>query len=143
MGSLKVPTIALVLSEGGSGGALALGVGNRVLIMENAWYSVISPESCAAILWRDAQEAPKAAEALKLIAPDLLQVKVVDEVIPEPKGGAHRNPDLALANLKEALIRNLAGLEAMSAAELKRHRYQRFRQLGAFAQARNETTSAS
>jgi acetyl-CoA carboxylase carboxyl transferase subunit alpha len=143
MGSLKVPTIALVLSEGGSGGALALGVGNRVLIMENAWYSVISPESCAAILWRDAQEAPKAAEALKLIAPDLLQVKVVDEVIPEPKGGAHRSPELALANLKEALIRNLTGLEAMSPAELKRHRYQRFRQLGAFAQARNETTSAS
>lgn len=110
MARLRVPAIAVILGEGGSGGALAIGVGNRVLILENAWYSVISPESCAAILWRDAKEAAKAAEALKLSAPDLLSLGIVDRIIPEPSGGAHRNPGATLANIKQALTTTLGEL---------------------------------
>lgn len=130
MARLKVPAIAVILSEGGSGGALAVGVGNRILILENAWYSVISPESCAAILWRDAKEAPKAAEALKLTAPDLLKLGVVDKVIPEPGGGAHRDPAAALYHLKRGLQEALNELRSLSPEALFEDRYRRFRELG-------------
>jgi acetyl-CoA carboxylase carboxyl transferase subunit alpha len=133
MARLRVPAIAVILGEGGSGGALAIGVGNRVLILENAWYSVISPESCAAILWRDAKEAAKAAEALKLTAPDLLQLGIVDRVIPEPPGGAHRDPAATLANLKSALLETLAELKELGPEELFEDRYRRFRGLGVYA----------
>lgn len=132
MSLLKVPAISVVLSEGGSGGALAIGVGNRVLMMENAWYSVISPESCAAILWRDSKEAPKAAEALKLTAPDLLELGIVEEVIPEPKGGAHLDHNYAAQNLRSALERHLDELEKLSPTELVEQRAHRFRNLGVF-----------
>lgn len=135
MSRLRVPAVAVILGEGGSGGALAIGVGNRVLIMENAWYSVISPESCAAILWRDAKEAEKAAEALKLTAKDLLKLGVVDRIIPEPGGGAHRNPEAAIRELKKALLETLAELDGLSPEELWWDRYRKFRGLGAFEES--------
>jgi acetyl-CoA carboxylase carboxyl transferase subunit alpha len=103
--------------------------------MENAGYSVISPESCAAILWRDAKEAPKAAEALKLTARDLLAQKVVDAIVPEPEGGAHKDPDQAIRNIKEALLKTLEELKGLSPEELYRDRYRRFRTLGAYAES--------
>ncbi|WP_216328194.1 acetyl-CoA carboxylase carboxyltransferase subunit alpha [Deinococcus aestuarii] len=131
---LSVPAVCAVIGEGGSGGALAVGVGNRVLIQENAWYSVISPESCAAILWRDAAQAPKAAEALKLTAPDLLELGIVEEIVPEPPGGAHLDPDAAARALGEAVGRHLAELGGLSEAELKAQRAERFRSLGAFTE---------
>jgi len=130
MARLRVPAVAIVLGEGGSGGALAVGVGNRVLILENAWYSVISPESCAAILWRDAKEAAKAAEALKLSAPDLLSLGIVDKIIPEPGGGAHHNLAATLVNIKQALLTTLAELSHLGPEELFEDRYRRFRGLG-------------
>ncbi len=132
MSRLKVPAVVVILGEGGSGGALAIGVGNRVLIMENAWYSVISPESCAAILWRDAKEAEKAAEALKLTARDLLKLGVVDRVVPEPKGGAHRNPEAAYRELDRALVETLEALKGLSPEAIWEDRYRRFRRLGVF-----------
>src|SRR5918997_293481 len=107
MMNLRVPTIAVVIGEGGSGGALGIGVSDRVLILENAYYSVISPEACSAILWKDRRHAAEAAEALKLTAQDLMGLGVVDEVVAEPEGGAHRDHDLAAANLGSALRRNL------------------------------------
>jgi len=135
MSRLEVPDVSVVIGEGGSGGALAIGVANRVLILENAIYSVISPESCAAILWRDASEAPKAAEALKLTAKDLLEQGVVDRVVPEPLGGAHNSPDEAIATVKRALVEELAALDGLPPAVLLEQRYQRFRALGRFAEA--------
>ena len=134
MSRLRVPAVTVILGEGGSGGALAIAVANRVLILENAWYSVISPESCAAILWRDAKEAPEAAEALKLTAKDLLQLKVVDAIVPEPEGGAHKDPDRAIRNIKEALLKALEELKGLSPEALYEDRYRRFRSLGAFAE---------
>ena len=134
MSRLRVPAVTVILGEGGSGGALAIAVANRVLILENAWYSVISPESCAAILWRDAKEAPKAAEALKLTAKDLLQLKVVDAIVPAPEGGAHKDPDRAIRNIKEALLKALEELKGLSPEALYEDRYRRFRSLGAFAE---------
>lgn len=131
---LRVPAVCAVIGEGGSGGALAIGVGNRVLIQENAWYSVISPESCAAILWRDAAQAPKAAEALQLTAPDLLRLGIVEDIIPEPLGGAHLDPEAAAAALEDALDRHLRELRRLSADELIAQRSARFRALGVFAQ---------
>ncbi|WP_456444852.1 acetyl-CoA carboxylase carboxyltransferase subunit alpha [Deinococcota bacterium DY0809b] len=135
MGRLRVPAVAVILGEGGSGGALAIAVGNRVLIMENAWYSVISPESCAAILWRDAAQAEQAADALKLTAHDLRELGVVDRVIPEPGGGAHRHPERAMQALAEALAEELAELERLTPEELLEDRYRRFRQMGAVREA--------
>jgi acetyl-CoA carboxylase carboxyl transferase subunit alpha len=132
MARLRVPAVAVILGEGGSGGALAIAVGNRVLIMENAWYSVISPESCAAILWRDAKEAAKAAEALKLSAPDLKRLGIVDTIIDEPGGGAHRDPAAALANLKTTLHQTLSELGRLGPEELFEDRYRRFRGLGVY-----------
>jgi acetyl-CoA carboxylase carboxyl transferase subunit alpha len=132
MTQLRVPVICTVIGEGGSGGALAVAVGNRVLIFENAVYSTISPESCAAIIWRDAKEAEKAAEAMKLTARDLEQFDIVDEVILEPRGGAHNDPALSMENLKVALLKHLAQLEGLDAAALIRDRAARFRKLGVF-----------
>ncbi len=130
MSQLRVPAVALVIGEGGSGGALAIGVANRVLILENAIYSVISPESCAAILWRDASQAAKAAEALKLTAYDLLELGVVDSIIKEPSGGAHRNPKTTMTCVAEKLKSELGALVGMSESELLEQRYTRFRNLG-------------
>jgi acetyl-CoA carboxylase carboxyl transferase subunit alpha len=132
MTQLRVPVICTVIGEGGSGGALAVAVGNRVLIFENAVYSTISPESCAAIIWRDAKEAEKAAEAMKLTARDLEQFDIVDEVILEPRGGAHNDPALSMENLKVALLKHLGQLEGLDAAALIRDRAARFRKLGVF-----------
>ncbi|WP_135228832.1 acetyl-CoA carboxylase carboxyltransferase subunit alpha [Deinococcus fonticola] len=131
---LKVPAVCVVIGEGGSGGALAIGVGNRVLIQENAWYSVISPEGAASIIWKDASKAPLAAEALKLTAPDLLDMKVVEEMIPEPPGGAHRNMDEAAELLGPVVSRHLDELSRLGPDELKEQRAKRFRALGAFTE---------
>ena len=133
MSRLKVPAVSIVIGEGGSGGALAIGVANRVLILENAIYSVISPESCAAIRWRDAGEAPKAAEALKLTARDLLELGVVDKVIEEPSGGAHRDPATAMSRVAESLRCELDGLAGMTEKEILAERRDRFRKLGRVA----------
>src|SRR5207237_213496 len=132
MMNLRVPIIAAVIGEGGSGGALGIGVADRVLIFENAYYSVISPEACSAILWRDRRHAAEAAEALKLTAQDLLKLAVVDEIIPEPEGGAHHDYDLAAANLRAALQKNLERVCAIAIGELIEQRYEKFRGLGNF-----------
>ena len=130
MSHLKTPIIATVIGEGGSGGALAIGVGNKVMIMENAYYSVITPEGCAAILWKDRKFAPQAAEALKLTAEKLLELGVADEIVPEPPGGAHSDFDQAAARLGEALARNLAALRRSSPSALVEQRYRKFRNMG-------------
>ena len=132
MASLKVPLITACIGEGGSGGALALGVGNRVLMMENAVYSVISPESCAAIVWRDSGKAELAASALKMTATDLRELGLVDEIVPEPQDGAHEDVDQAAILLGDALERNLEALAAQSAEELVEGRYEKFRSMGSF-----------
>ncbi|AWT36754.1 acetyl-coenzyme A carboxylase carboxyl transferase subunit alpha [Deinococcus arenae] len=132
--NLRVPVVNVVIGEGGSGGALAIGVGNRVLIQENAWYSVISPEGAASIIWKDASKAPLAAEALRLTAPDLLKLGIVEEVIPEPAGGAHQNADEAARAVGEAVTRHLRELAAQDAATLKTDRAARFRRLGAYTE---------
>src|SRR5215210_328983 len=134
MMNLRVPTVAVVIGEGGSGGALGIGVADRVLILENAYYSVISPEACSAILWKDRRHAPEAAEALKLTADDLMRLGVVDEVVAEPEGGAHRDHDLAAAHLGSALRRNLERCTALSTNELLKERYAKFRRLGNYAE---------
>jgi acetyl-CoA carboxylase carboxyl transferase subunit alpha len=133
---LRVPIIAAVIGEGGSGGALGIGVADRVLILENAYYSVISPEACSAILWRDRRHAPEAAEALKLTAPDLLGLGVVDEIVSEPEGGAHRDYDSAAANLGTALRQNLEKLLAHPTEQLLKKRYKKFRALGNFSEGK-------
>ena len=133
---LRVPTVAVVIGEGGSGGALGIGVSDRVLIMENAYYSVISPEACSAILWRDRRHAPEAAEALKLTAQDLLKLGVVDEVVPEPQGGAHRDYDLAAATLGTALRQNLERLLEQPIDQVLKKRYKKFRGLGNFLEGK-------
>jgi acetyl-CoA carboxylase carboxyl transferase subunit alpha len=136
MMTLRVPIIAAVIGEGGSGGALGIGVADRVLILENAYYSVISPEACSAILWKDRRHAPEAAEALKLTADDLMQLHVVDEIVREPEGGAHRDHDTAAANLGRALRRNLKNLAEIPIDELRKARYAKFRALGNFAEGK-------
>jgi acetyl-CoA carboxylase carboxyl transferase subunit alpha len=133
MAGLPVPVISTVIGEGGSGGALAIGVGNRVLMMENSIYSVISPEACSSILYRDASMAEKAAEALKLTARDLLEMNVVDELVPEPAGGAHRDPAKAAESLAKVLRKHLATLLPMTPDELVADRYAKFRALGVFS----------
>ncbi|PTL85433.1 acetyl-CoA carboxylase carboxyltransferase subunit alpha [Vitiosangium sp. GDMCC 1.1324] len=133
MSRLKVPIVSTVIGEGGSGGALAIGVGNRVLMMENSIYSVISPEACSSILYRDASKAEKAADALKLTAKDLKEMNVIDEIIPEPAGGAHRDYAKAAENLGKALRKNLGELVELTANELVQDRYQKFRALGVFS----------
>jgi len=132
MAMLKVPSIAVIVGEGGSGGALGIGVTDRVLIFENAYYSVISPEGCAAILWKDRANAPQAAEALKLNAANLKELAVVDEVIAEPFGGAHNDPAAAAASLKAALNRHLGELTQLDPEKLLDTRYERYRALGEY-----------
>jgi acetyl-CoA carboxylase carboxyl transferase subunit alpha len=129
---LKVPSIAVIVGEGGSGGALGIGVTDRVLIFENSYYSVISPEGCAAILWKDRAQAAKAAEALKLNAANLKEFGIVDEVIPEPRGGAPNDTAAAAAALKDAFKRHLDELLEKSEDKLLDDRYERYRELGEY-----------
>ncbi len=129
---LEVPIIAAVIGEGGSGGALGIGVANRVLILENAYYSVISPEGCAAILWKDRTAAAKAAEALKMTATHLLELGLVDEIVPEPLGGAHTDREAAARTLKEYLRKHLEQVLALPAEERLKQRYAKFRAFGRF-----------
>ena len=142
MMKLRIPIIATVIGEGGSGGALGIGVADHVMIFENAYYSVISPEACSAILWRDRRHAAEAAEALKLTAQNLLKLEVVDEIIREPEGGAHRDYDSAAANLAEALRRNLEQLSQIPITELLEKRYDKFRRLGVFSEGKSVTVPA-
>ena len=135
MAMLGTPSISIVVGEGGSGGALGIGVTDRVLIFENSYYSVISPEGCAAILWKDSAAAPKAAEALKLSADHLERLGVVDEIIPEPLGGAHNDPDQAAGALKYALQKHLNDLRALDVPKLLDTRYERYRHLGVYEEA--------
>ena len=128
----KVPMISVVIGEGGSGGALGIGVSDRVLILENAYYSVISPEGCAAILWKDRNAAPQAAEALKITAKDLLELELVDEIVPEPLGGAHNDHSAMADTLREVLLRNLEELRQIDPEERLKQRYQKYRRHGKF-----------
>ncbi len=132
MSGLRVPVVAVVIGEGGSGGAIGIAVANRVLMMENSVYSVIPPEGCAAILWRDPTRGRDAAEALKITSDEALKMGVIEEIIAEPLGGAHRNPDVAATSLKKAILRNIEELESMSADDLAQQRYDRFRAIGAY-----------
>lgn len=130
---LRTPIIPIVIGEGGSGGALAIGVGDRILMLENSIYSVISPEGCAAILWKDGEKGKEAAaESLKLTAADLSRLGVIDEIVKEPLGGAHRDPQGMAATLKEVVERHMKELEKMDMEELLRLRYEKFRRMGAF-----------
>jgi len=142
MMGLRVPIIAAVVGEGGSGGALGIGVADRVLILESAYYSVISPEACSAILWRDRRHAAEAAEALKLTAQDLLKLKVVDEIVSEPEGGAHRDYDSVAENLGSALRGNLQHISEIPIDELLQKRYEKFRRLGIFTEGKSTAASA-
>jgi acetyl-CoA carboxylase carboxyl transferase subunit alpha len=134
MATLKTPLIAAVIGEGGSGGALALGVADRVLMFENAIYSVISPEGCAAILWQDATQKERAAVALKLTARDHYELGVIDEIVPEPAGGAHADPEQAGRALGSALIKHVRALEGLSPAELVRRRAEKYLKMGQFTE---------
>jgi acetyl-CoA carboxylase carboxyl transferase subunit alpha len=132
MARLETPIVTVVIGEGGSGGALAIAIADRVLMFENSWYSVISPEGCASILWRDGKKASLAADALKITASDLERLGVVDGVLPEPLGGAHRDPGAAAATLREALRRHLGALSGVSPSELVERRLQKYRVMGVF-----------
>ncbi len=132
MAILEVPIVIVIIGEGASGGALGIGLGDRVYMMENSWYSVISPEGCAAILWRDVAKAPEAAEALKLTAEDVKNLGLIDGIIPEPEGGAHRDVNQAAANLKEYIARALAELDPLSVEELIEQRIGKYRRMGVF-----------
>lgn len=129
---LKTPVVVVITGEGGSGGALAIAVGDKILMMENAVYSVISPEGCAGILWRDGKMAPQAAEALKITADDLLKLGAIDEVVAEPAGGAHKNHKTACANVKKAVLKAIKELKKLSAEELLEARYAKIRSYGNF-----------
>ena len=132
MVNIGVPITAIVIGEGGSGGALGIGIADKICVLENAYYSVISPEGCAAILWKDSSKAAEAAEVLKLTAQDLLGLGIIDEIIPEPLGGAHRDPQKMAGVLKEAINRNLKELEVLNKEELLKLRYKKFRNIGAY-----------
>lgn len=132
MFTFKVPIVVTIIGEGGSGGALGIGIGDRILILQNAYYSVISPEGCAAILWRDRAYADRAAEALKLTAPDLLRFGLVDEIVPEPVGGAHTRPEEMAKTLADAIARNLDEISAMDPDARVAARYEKFRRMGVF-----------
>ncbi len=134
MASFGVPIIAVVIGEGGSGGALGIGVADRVCVLENAYYSVISPEGCAAILWKSALKAPDAAVVLKLNAHELLNLGIIDEVVPEPKGGAHRDHQQIAASVKDALIRGLQDLSGVARDKLLADRYRKYRSIGHFVE---------
>lgn len=132
MFSLKVPVICIIIGEGASGGALGIGVGDRVYMLQYTWYSVISPESCSSILWRGWQHKEKAAEALKLTAKDMLELKLIDGIIPEPLGGAHRNPEQAAAYVKEILLRDIKALKQIPEEERIQKRMEKFVSMGVF-----------
>ncbi|MFN7135105.1 MAG: acetyl-CoA carboxylase carboxyl transferase subunit alpha, partial [Myxococcales bacterium] len=134
MAAMSVPIVSVVIGEGGSGGALALGVANRVLMLEHTTYSVISPEACSSILYRDPTKAERAADSLKLTSKDLLGLKIIDEIVPEAQGGAHRDPARTAENLGRAIRKHLAELEGMAAPAVRDDRYRKFRALGVFAQ---------
>jgi acetyl-CoA carboxylase carboxyl transferase subunit alpha len=134
MSRLTVPIIVVITGEGGSGGALAIAVGDRILMLQHSVYAVISPEGCAAILWSDGTKGAQAAEALKITAKDILALDVIDEIVPEPAGGAHRDHEGAARNLHEALTRNLAELKAIPAGDLIEQRYQKFRKMSRFTE---------
>lgn len=136
---LEVPLVAVVIGEGGSGGALGIGVCDRVLILENAYYSVISPEGCAAILWKDRANAAQAAQALKLTAKDLLDLGIVDEIIPEPLGGAQKDYDTTATVVKRAILKHLEKLQSLKTSELLEARYQKFRQMGVISHVEPQT----
>ena len=130
MSSLPVPIVVVVIGEGASGGALGIGVGDRILMLENTWYSVIAPESCSSILWRSWEYKEQAAEALRLTATDLLEQKIIDRIVPEPPGGAHRNPQQAAAILKDTLLEELRPLVKMKTDKLIEHRIEKFSVMG-------------
>lgn len=130
MSQLAVPIVVVVIGEGGSGGALGIGVGDWICMLENAYYSVISPEGCAAILWRSKTNAPEAAQALKITAKDLLQLGIIDEIIPEPLGGAHRDPKATALSLKNSLLKEIPRLMEMPKDKLTKKRYEKFRAIG-------------
>ena len=132
---LETPIVAVIIGEGGSGGALGIGVADKVLIMENAYYSVISPEGCAAILWKHRSHAPEAAEALKLTADNLKELGLVDGIVPEPQGGAHHDQEAAAEMLKKSILENLDLLAGLPASKLLEARYEKFRAMGVFSEA--------
>jgi len=138
MSQLGVPVICVVIGEGGSGGALAMAVGNRVLMLEHAIYSVISPNGAASILWKDAGRADQAAEAMKITAADLLEMDVIEEIVPEPRGGAHRDYEATAAAIKDALWRHLEDLSGLDAAALREDRYLKFRKIGKFSEGQQQ-----
>src|SRR5436305_4818077 len=132
MERLEIPIITVITGEGGSGGALAIAVADRVLMLENAIYSVISPEGCASIMWRDATKKEVAAQAMRITAPDLQEMNCIDGIVPEPDGGAHVDPDAAAALIDEALQRHLRELHSLSADQLLASRYEKFRNIAQF-----------
>jgi acetyl-CoA carboxylase carboxyl transferase subunit alpha len=132
MSKLKVPVIVVIIGEGASGGALGMGVGDRVLMLENTWYSVISPESCSSILWRSWEYKEQAAEALKLTAPDLLELKIIDRIVPEPLGGAHRDYKKIANTLKDVLLEEISNLRKIKPDKLMQNRIDKFGKMGVF-----------
>lgn len=140
MARLQVPIIAVITGEGGSGGALALGVADRVLMLEHAIYSVISPEGCAAILWNDPAKSPDAAAALRMTAPELLKLNIIDEIIPEPLGGAHRDPILTAKRLSETFAAHIRDIESLPVETLLKNRDEKFRKMGVWTTAKAPTT---
>jgi acetyl-CoA carboxylase carboxyl transferase subunit alpha len=134
MVKIKTPIIIYVIGEGGSGGALGIGIGDKICVLENAYYSVISPEGCAAILWKNSNRASEAAEALKLTAEELLRFGIIDEIVKEPLGGAQREPQETAKNIKESFIKNLEELSKFSKDELIQRRYEQFRRIGMFSE---------
>ncbi len=138
MSEIRTPIVATVIGEGGSGGALGVGVADHIMILQNAYYSVISPEGCASILWRSATKAPEAAEALKLMGEHLIKFGIIDEIIPEPMGGAHQNPPMVANRLKAAILKQITRLKGFSADELLDHRYKKFRKIGVFTTAKEK-----
>jgi len=137
MSQLKVPILVIIIGEGGSGGALGIGVGDRILMLENAIYSVISPEGCAAILWKDQEKVEEAASALKLTAQDLLKLGIIDGIIPEPRGGAHRDVEKTASNIKMAILKEMETLRAISPEELVIRRKNKYRGMGKFRSEKN------
>ncbi len=139
MACLKTPVVVTILGEGGSGGALAIALGDRVMMLENSIYSVISPESCSAILWKDQDHVREAAESLKLTSNDLMRLGIIDEILPEPRPGAHADWDQMASDLKSALLRHLDDLEGLGSEDLLTKRYEKFRHMGQFIEETNPT----
>jgi acetyl-CoA carboxylase carboxyl transferase subunit alpha len=132
MSQLQVPILVVIIGEGGSGGALGIGVGDKILMLENAVYSVITPEGCAAILWKNQEKVEEAAKALRLTSQDLFNLGLIDEIIPEPRGGAHKDPEQTALNIKERIIKHLEELNKVSPEEVVEKRYRKYRGIGKF-----------